>query len=400
MLDYYSSRYEIAKIFGMSEGAVRNWIKKAQNKEIHLQLTEVEGVQHVLKNDHNWMVMNELAEKGRKFKHLESRKHIEAGEEIYNILDEKQLVELINSLEIDKTIPHKFAYLNGGADLWEKFYNRSLQDTTYQTTSSDLYFFENQYRLIKDTIATDRKINIVDIGGGNSEPAMPLLRQLQKDELLNSYTAIDISQDMLEYSKTHLKESGIRVPTSFRICDFETHSLQDILFETKYTGGERMPTILLGIGGVLFNNLDILQSFKHIVEGMCPEDLLIVSNALENPASTINFATFTISEIHELDTKIARALNLSEELTENELIYNDKTGYREYNLVLQKDISLEFKKIRHTIKLFKHDKINIWKHKRDTFTSINNLSQELKMQLKSVIKHPSFDRALYMMGRV
>ena len=75
------------------------------------------------------------------------------------------------------------------------------------------------------------------------------------------------------------------------------------------------------------------------MEGMCPEDLLIVSNALENPASTINFATFTISEIHVLDTKIARALNLSEELTENELIYNEKTGYREYNLVLQKDIS-------------------------------------------------------------
>jgi uncharacterized SAM-dependent methyltransferase len=399
MLDYYSSRYDVAKIFGVSEGAVRNWIKKSLDKTMHLQLTEVEGVQHILKNEHNWAVMTEQAQKGKKNKHLELRQRVTVSEELYQILDESQLVELINSLEVNRSIPHKLAYLNGGADLWEKFYERSLQDTTYQTTSSDLYFFENQYKLIKDTLNTDRKVNVVDIGGGNGEPAMPLLRQLQQDNLLNSYTAIDISSKMLDYAKTHLVRSGIRCSSYFHICDFETQSLQTILFKTKYTGGVRMPTLVLGLGSTLFSNRDIIQTFKHISEGLCPEDLLIVSNALENRSSKVNFSTFTIPQIHELVTKIARTLNLSEDLTESELVFNEKTRYREYNLVLQKDIDLEFKKLNHTVSFYKYDKINIWLHKKDTFESINQTSQLLHMRLKAVIKHPTFDKVMYVMGR-
>lgn len=399
MLDYYSSRYEIAKIFGVSEGAVRNWIRKTLEKEIHLQLTEVDGVQHILKNEHNWLIMTEQAEKGKKHKHLELRQEVIVSDELYEILDESQLVELINSLEVNKTIPHKLAYLNGGADLWEKFYERTLQDTTYQTTSSDLYFFENQYRLIKDTISTDRKVNVVDIGGGNGEPAMPLLRQLQQDNLLNSYTAIDISTNMLEYAKEHLKKSGIRASTSFQICDFEVQSLQNILFKTKYTEGVRMPTVVLALGGILFNNSDITQAFKHVTEGLCPEDLLIVTNALDNPNAPINFSTFTIPEIHELDTKIARLMNLSEDLTSSEFIFNEKTRYREYNLILQKDIDLHFKKLNHIIKLYKHNKINIWMHMKDTFEGINQTAETLNVKLRAIIKHPTFDNVMYMMGR-
>jgi 2-polyprenyl-3-methyl-5-hydroxy-6-metoxy-1,4-benzoquinol methylase len=399
MLDYYSSRYEIAKIFGVSEGAVRNWIKKTLNKEIHLQLTEVNGVQNILKNEHNWLIMTEQAEKGKKHKHLELRQEVAVSNDLYEILDDSQLVELVNSLEINQTIPHKLAYLNGGADLWEKFYERTLQDTTYQTTSSDLYFFENQYRLIKDTLGTDKKVNVVDIGGGNGEPAMPLLRQLQQDNLLNSYTAIDISEAMLGYAQKHLIRNGIRTLTHFHTCDFEVQSLQNVLFKTKYTGDVRLPTLVLTLGGILFNNSDIIQAFKHIIEGLCPEDLLIVTNALDNPNAPINFSTFTIPEIDELDTKIARLLNLSEDLTSSELIFNDKTRYREYNLILQKDIDLHFKKLNHSIKFYKHNKINIWMHKKDTFEEINQMASLLKVRLRAIIKHPTFDNVMYVIGR-
>ncbi|WP_339381078.1 class I SAM-dependent methyltransferase [Brasilonema sp. UFV-L1] len=369
------------------------------NKEIYLQLTEVDGVQHILKNEHNWLIMTEQAEKGRKHKHLESRQVVTVSDELYKILDDNQLIGLINSLEVSKKIPHKLVYLNKGADLWEKFYERTLQDTTYQTTSSDLYFFENQYRLIKDTINTESKINVVDIGGGNGEPAMPLLRQLQQDNLLNSYTAIDISSEMLEYTKKHLIRSGIRVPTDFHVCDFEIQSLQNILFKTKYMGGARKPTIVLALGGILFNSNDVAQTFKHVVEGLCPEDLFIVTNALDNPSAPVNFSTFTIPEIYELDTKVARLLNLSEDLTDNELIFNEKTRFREYNLVLQKDIDLSFKKFNHTVKLYKYDKINIWMHMKDTFESINQTANTLNVGLRAVIKHPVFDNVMYAMSR-
>lgn len=399
MLDYYSSNNEIAQIFGVSEGAVRNWIKKALNKEINLQMTLVESIQRILKSEHNWMLLSELAHKGKRHKNPDFKQAVTVSEELYSVLDDEQLVELINSLEVEKTIPHKFAYLNGGADLWEQFYKRSLQDTIYQTTSSDLYFFENQYKLIKETLNPDRKVNVVDIGGGNGEPAMPLLRQLQQDNLLNSYTAIDISPNMLDYAKEHLARCVIRATCNFYICDFETQSLQSLLFKTKYTGGVRLPTLVLGLGSTLFNSRDTIQTFKHVTEGLCPEDLLIVSNALENPKSTVNFSTFTIPEIYELDTKIARLLNLSEELTENELVFNDKTRYREYNLVLQKDIDLRFKKLNHTVKLYKYDKINLWMHKKDSFESINQTAQTLNLHLKAIIKHPTFDKVMYMMGR-
>jgi Histidine-specific methyltransferase, SAM-dependent len=399
MLDYYNSRYDIAKIFGVSEGSVRNWIKKAINKEVHLQLVDVNGVKHILKNEHNLTIINELVEKGRKHKPLDTREVVQVDKEIYKVLDDNQLIELINLLETSKNIPHKFAYINGGADLWEKFYKRSLEDQTYQTTHSDLYFFENQYKLIKDTVNTDRKVNIIDIGGGNGEPAIPLLRQLQKDKLLNSYTAIDISQGMLDYVKKHLESNNIKTKCYFYTRDFEKDSLQDILFTTKYSSGERLPTIILGLGGVLFNNSDIIYTLKHITKGLCPEDILIITNALSSNKDTINFSSFTIPEIHELDTRISNFLQLKGESVETELLLNEKTGYREYNLILQKDIDIDFTKLKHTVRFHKYDKITIWIHKKDTFEIINKNAELLDMQLKTIIKHPTSNNVMYIMNR-
>lgn len=399
MLDYYSSRYEVAKMFGVSEGAVRNWIRKAQNKEIPLQTIEIGNVEHILKNEHNWHVMSEMSAKGRKHKHHEDKQSVLVDKRIYDIVSDNQLVELINAVEVSKTIPHKFVYLEGGADLWESFYKKSLQENNYKYSSSDHYFFETQHRLIQDTIGRKSKINVVDIGGGNGEPAIPLLQKLFLNNQLNSYTGVDISERMLDYAQEHLSRSGIDVPVAKFALDFEVQSLQDILFTTKYSGGSRMPTIVLGLGTSLFNNPDLWQTFKHITQGLCPEDLLIISNALESKNSQVNFSTFTIPETLELITRISRLIGLNENNTERELVYNDTSGYREYNLVLTKDLDIEFTKLKHTVAFNKGDKINIWMHKKDNSESINAMSRNMNMKVLAQIKHPQVDYVMYMFGK-
>lgn len=118
-----------------------------------------------------------------------------------------------------------------------------------------------------------------------------------------------------------------------------------------------------------------------------------------NPKDIINFSTFTIPEIHKLTTRISTLLGLKDDNVETELFLNEKTGYREYNLILQKDIDIEFTRLKHTIRLHKYDKITIWVHKRDTFNSINSNAEMLDMQIKAIIKHPVFSKVMYIMGK-
>lgn len=205
MLSYYKFRTEISNEFGVSEGAVRNWIKKALAEEIDLELTEVNSKKLILKNQKNYNLMKALAEEGKKYKSLEDREVVLVDETAYNHLDKNQVIDVLDSLESSKSIPHKYFYLNGGADYWEDFYKTSLKDSQYTTSHSDLYYFENCYHLIKDNFHKFEKINIVDIGQGNGEPVLGLLKKIisrRNFKLLHSYRYK--SKDVRLCQKTHL----------------------------------------------------------------------------------------------------------------------------------------------------------------------------------------------------
>lgn len=205
---------------------------------------------------------------------------------------------------------------------------------------------------------------------------------------------------MLDYAKKHICKILPNLKANFIILDFENKSLSDILHSIRHNNSIKHPILILGLGGTLFTRINNLHTFFNIVDSMQKNDLVCVTNAfVENERSNYNFTIKSIPEMYQLHTWLARRFGLSEKLTDVELRFNEKTGFRELNLVLKKDVELVFTSPEYKINLYKHDRVNIWLHKKDTFSSISKLAEELNMKLKMILKHPVYENVMYMMGR-
>lgn len=79
--------------------------------------------------------------------------------------------------------------------------------------------------------------------------------------------------------------------------------------------------------------------------------------------------------------------------------YNSVSQFTELNLVLKQDTEIIFSNPNKTLIFNKGDKIKILQNKRDTFTTISKLADDLHLTLKMVIKHPNYNNIMYMMGR-
>lgn len=402
MQEYYRSNVEIAKEFGLAESTVRKWIKRALAGDMNLQLIEVKDKQKILKNEHNRLLLEDLSEKARSIRTTDQLEVIEASEELEDYFSKRQILALINSIEVLQEIPIKYIYIGKGAGFWDKMYNKSVTTATssYQSHSSDIMILETLYTFIIKHFRKFPKINIVDIGQGNSEPVIPLLKKLQAENKLNSYITIDISREMQEIAKEHIERSGLKINHQMINLDFESQSLQDSLFEVKNDDNEAqvIPNLLLMLDGTLANSNSQTKILENIREGMCPEDFLLIGDSLDNPRTRARFPAFDIEEGSNLFMHIPYLLGLENDLFDRKLIYNPEKDMRECNLVLKKNIDLYFPSHNRTIKLYKQDKINIWKHKKDTFEFISHKAKQAGLQLHMICKYPEESEVIYMLG--
>lgn len=400
MLSYYKSRVEVANQFKVSEGTIRNWIKRSLAKELNLELVIVKDKYLITRNLKNQAIMDNLAQDGKKYKPPQPREVIVVSESSCSHLTIEQKTSLIANLEIDKSISQKFNYLNSGGEHWSKFYQTSLEQGTYSMALSDLYFFENAFNLINDQFSNFSKINIVDIGVGNGSPALPLLKKLESLNKLNSYTGLDISQTILDTASNTIQSNSIKARCYYHIIDIENQSLQSILYSLKYSTSELYPTLVLFLGGTLTNQSNVIHSGSNVTDGLLPEDRLIVSNSFNSISSIGEKFAFKMSdENKKLVLSFSESLGLNKRNVNYQMEYNSVSQFTELNLVLKQDTEIIFSNPNKTLIFNKGDKIKILQNKRDTFTTISKLADDLHLTLKMVIKHPNYNNIMYMMGK-
>ncbi len=120
MLSYYKSRVEVANQFKVSEGTIRNWIKRALTKELNLELVIVKDKYLIVRSLKNQAIMEQLTQDGKKYKPPQPREIIIVPESSCSHLTIEQKTSLIANLEIDKSISQKFNYLNSGGETLEQ----------------------------------------------------------------------------------------------------------------------------------------------------------------------------------------------------------------------------------------------------------------------------------------
>jgi uncharacterized SAM-dependent methyltransferase len=400
MLPYYKSRVEVANEFKISEGTVRNWIKRTVAKELNLELVIVKDKYLIVRNLKNHAIMEKLAQDGQKFKPLENREVIIVPESSCKHLTIEQKTSLIVNLEVDKSISQKFNYLNHGSEYWNALYKTSLEEGTYTMALSDLYFFENAFNLINDQFSAFEKINIVDIGIGDGNPVLPLLKKLQALNKLNSYTGLDISKTMISQASETIKANNINVPCYYHVVDIENQSLQNILYNVKYSTSQTYPTLVLFLGGTLTNQANIIHTGSNVTDGLLPEDRLVITNGFTvDIRDSQKFASKSSDEDRKFVFWFVESLGLINKFVSYEKGYNQHNQSIELSLILKQDTEIRFTNPNKALIFNKGDKIKILQNKRDTFATISKLADDLHLNLKMIIKHPNYNNIMYMMGK-
>ncbi len=380
-VEYYKKQVEVAREFGVTEATVHNWIKASEQGNNNLKIYANGKRRYIINDAHNKSEMTRLKEKGRKHASNTNEMIVYADEERLNrMFGEKNLGHFVNYLSIHKKIPIKYGYFDGGAALWDSYY----KNTDYGVADKDT--LAKTFDMILSQIERYKYVNIIDLGPGNSLSALDFVKKVQDSKKLLKYHLADISVDMINIAKKNATKALGEEVVSCGIIDFETQSLQDVLFDLKkgYEYNEVCNLILflggnIGIGTSLEDQVRILSNIK---DGMNYGDLLYASCAYDKESIRTIFPLSRVDSRDNNEMLIIYALGIEDAHFKREFKYNEVTKCRELNLVLKYPVTIRFEKTGAVIKLDGNETINVYNHRRDNFELISEKMKLTGMELK------------------
>jgi SAM-dependent methyltransferase len=285
----FLTKSQVAKTFQVSPTTVANWIIAAEKNKLNLEIATVGSKTVLVDSDHNRELIRKLKAKGKKHIGRSNRVAVKAKPELYNIFSRQQLTELISSITSRSEIPYKFSYVNIGADLWDEHHKLS--------TNNETNFVNKEHQLILDNLNNlmnrfqqYKQINLVDIGCGNGLPVISIIERLKAEGFIITYTALDISQRMLDIDKSELLKIYPDLDYSSHVIDFDRFNISDILMFSK--SGNSSANALLYLGGTLGNQTDTGRIYANLRDSMGLDDFLMVSEGIASkyPKNTSNQA--------------------------------------------------------------------------------------------------------------
>jgi uncharacterized SAM-dependent methyltransferase len=379
----YFKNTELAKLYNISEKSVRNWIEAAQEGKLELQLYEEKGRTYVANVSRNTQIIEELAQKGKKYRNSRGFKTICPSERFYEVFNSKQLFDIISCLSVHRELPLKYSYVDAGASYWDKYAERLLEEEAPSTLTNTIDLLQLNLDTLDLLIDGHKRVNIIDLGPGNGLPIKQLLAHLLKRDKLNRYVALDISKDMLNIAERHIKEwFGGEVAFEGYIRDLEYERFDD-LFAKDYVGDEaNVPlNIVLFLGDTLGNLRSPNLALQAINNSLGLNDLLVYCTKLDTPNSRRYFDFHIVPENQKLTPRhklILDLLNIDESLYDVEQKFDEKREARLISIRLKVALSINFTfaNSARRVELNKGDSILLWRYwHRDAIDVIKQFDQ-------------------------
>jgi SAM-dependent methyltransferase len=373
----YFKNTELAKIYNVSEKSVRNWIQSTQEGKLNLQLYQKGQKSFIANTAHNTTLVNQLVEKGKKYKNQRGIRVITPTPEFYETYDTKQIFDIISNITIRGELPLKYSYLDGGASLWDKFALRLFEEDSPNLINKSIELLDSRLNDIDRLIGSRKHVNVVDLGPGNGLPVRDILEHLSKAGKLKRYIAVDISQEILDITEKNIVDwFGDKIEFEGYIKDFDTERFDD-LFADEYTGNdEDIPlNLVMLLGGTLCNSRSPDQTLQVLNSSLGVNDILFYTTKLDTPNSRRYF-DFNISPGNEELTPRHRLildfLNIDKSLYSVEQRFDEKKRARFIGIrpKIELSIQFEFSKGVRSVSIHKDKAILLWRYWHQDMISI------------------------------
>jgi SAM-dependent methyltransferase len=355
---------QISLKYAVSKAAVTYWIQDAIVNKNNLQLQKNKERLQIIDNAHNIAELTRLAEAGKKFRRHTAHADIKPKPEFYEIFNDEEIVEMVRDLEVNNEINFKFTYKGPGAEGWDDLYNNGVESGTYLTPMKDEKMLEDNFQLILQRISSSVRVNVIDLGQGNSKPLKNFLLKLSELGRLNSYTAVDISPEMIEISQKNIQKWLPDLPYFSYVCDFETANFNRILEEQKARFDFETVNIIFDLGRTLSNQNDPYLVLTNIARGMRGGNIFVSTNGLDSNRTRAEFGHLKMDTAVEKVVWIPKMLNLNIENLGFFSRYNDEDDYKSQYFVLDKDYTLTIRELGKdkVLNFYKGQEIVVWKH--------------------------------------
>jgi L-histidine N-alpha-methyltransferase len=369
----YFKNTELAKLYHVSEKSVRNWIEAAETGKIDLQLFDKNGKNYIANTSKNTLLIEKQVEKGKKFKNTRGLKTIVPDRKFYETYSPKQIFDIIANLKIHHEMPLHYTYVDGGADFWDKYAFRLVDEEAPNLLTSTVDLLEGNFDQLKKLIG-NRKVNIIDLGPGNGLPVRNLLNHLLDQNQLNRYVAIDVSKNMLQIAKDHITSwFDKKVKFEGYIRDFSHERFDDIIASER---SNDMPlNLVLLLGGTLCNFRSPELSLQAINNSLGIDDLLIYTSKLDTPNSrryfdfNITAGGQGLAPRHKLPFDL---MGIDESFYSVEQLFDEAKLARFITIKPNVDFSIEFRigEATRKIELLKNEPILVWRYWHQNITDV------------------------------
>jgi SAM-dependent methyltransferase len=354
---------------------VRNWVQAAQDGKLDLQLFEQNGKLCVANTTKNTTLIQNLVEKGKKYKNRRGFRVVTPTKEFYDSYNQQQILDIISNLSIHNEIPTQYTYVDGAAKYWDDYANRLNTEQTPNILTKTVELLDVAGPNIDRLVDEHRKVNVVDLGPGNGLPIRSTLARLLSLGKLNRYIAIDGSKEMLEILEDNIRKwFGDAVKFEGYVRDFSYERFDD-LFVDDYKIKDAVPVNLVClIGGTLSNFRSPERALHSINSSLGLDDLFIYTGYLDTPNSRRYFDFNTSRPNQKLRSElILGLLNIHESFYEIEQIYDEAKKARSGSFRLKIDLSIKFELgnggVRY-VELQKNTPILLWRHWHNSSTDL------------------------------
>lgn len=391
----YFKNTELAKLYHISEKSVRNWIESAEAGKLELELYR-EGERLCIANtSKNTFQIEQLVQKGKKYKNHRGFKTTRPTTQFYKLYGSKEIADIVSNIDIHREIPHQYSYFNGGAEHWDLYSKKLLEDPAGNPLTKTIELLSLTTPYIDTLISEYKTVNVIDLGIGNSMPVRPLLQHLLDKNVLGRYVGIDTSKDMLTIADRNVHDwFGDRVAYEGHVRDIVYDRFDDLLLSDSLGGpAPSAVNLVLFLGATILNFRDPSYALRTINSSLGKNDLMFLSLKLDSERARRYFdfsAKGGGGKSLDLKEKaILDLLNIDESLYDVEQLFDQEKMEREILVRFKVALSMEFQvgDGQRVIDLHKGESIVLWRAKHqsglETIEQLNRTGFDLMQATKS-----------------
>ncbi|MEH2422811.1 MAG: L-histidine N(alpha)-methyltransferase [Nostoc sp.] len=299
--------------------------------------------------------------------------------EFYSIFSEEEVLGIIHALEIRREIPLKYSYKGRGAKIWDDFYLKYIIPKWYRTSSVEIDLLENNFKYLNGNIASGEKVNIIDVGAGNSYPIKKFIHQLNKLGKVNKYIALDISEELLHLSRNNFRKWFPLIEYISSTIDIENSCIPKVLFQNQASLEiDHTAKIFFHLGVTIGNHQNRDEVLKNFRDSMGKNDFLVFTNEIGSNSTWDRIVRGGCKyHVEEIYGWVKNNIGIKSEDCELVRKYDLKTDSIIANLKLRHDYTINFSRmgIDKKIDISEGEEITIWRHHK---YEIPKLLQEIE----------------------